>query len=134
MAKFKVVKKIISMTDKEIIKFQLMSHCYVYNIPVNNSDLDCLTLLGMLGETDLISFCDIVTSNKIFKSAQTVRNCLVKLEKNGLLNKTGKSKKVIKLNPNMNIQCSGNIFLDYKIYTIEPDKVEGSLEAISEEA
>lgn len=122
------------MTDKEIIKFQLMSHCYIHNISVNNSDLDCLTLLGILGETDLISFCDIVTDHKIFKSAQTVRNCLVKLEKNGLLNKTGKSKKVIKLNPDMNIQCSGNIFLDYKIYTIEPDKIERNLEAISEEA
>ena len=50
----------------------------------------------------------------IFKSPQTVRNCVNKAEKNGLVIKDAKNKKVIMLNPTLKIQTQGTIFLDYK--------------------
>jgi len=114
MAKVNLVTKKVNMELNDIIKYQLITHCYINNITLNESDLECLTLLGVIGKYDLSDFC--IKASHIFKNTQTVRNCMVKLEKFNLVKKDGASKKTnIYLNPNINIQISGNILLDYKI-------------------
>ena len=60
MAKVNLVNKQIQMELDQIIKFQLITHCYINNITVGELDLDCLTVLGKLGEAELTIFCNIL--------------------------------------------------------------------------
>ena len=46
MAVVKQVQKKVVMSKKDIVKFQLVTHCYINKITVSNSDLECLTLLS----------------------------------------------------------------------------------------
>jgi hypothetical protein len=58
MAVVKRVQKKVIMSKKDIIKFQLITHCYLNRITVSNSDLECLTLYLSLSkqlETALIN-------------------------------------------------------------------------------
>lgn len=126
MAKFNVVNKTVRMELYDIIKYQLLTYCYVKRISVTESDLDCLTTLAISGENDLTEFCLLATEKRIFKSTQSVRNCLVKLEKNNLIQKEGKSKKKIELNPDMQTQIKGNIMINYKFVHIDPKELQGS--------
>lgn len=117
MAKVNIVSKKVNMELNDIIKYQLITHCYIHKIILNEPELECLTLLGVLGNYDLADFC--VQASHIFKNTQTVRNCIVKLGKYdlvGFYHKEGYTKKkTIYLNPVINVQVSGNILLDYKI-------------------
>jgi hypothetical protein len=108
------VDKRVRMGWVEIIRYQLFTHCYLEKLQVSDADIDTLTLLACDGETELTSFCDKVFALQIFKSTQTVRNAITKAEKKGLILKEGKSKKRIFINPDVKIQCEGNIMLDYK--------------------
>lgn len=126
MAKFNLVNKTVRMELYDIIKYQLLTYCYVKRISVTESDLDCLTTLAISGENDLTEFCLLATEKRIFKSTQSVRNCLVKLEKNNLIQKEGKSKKKIELNPDMQTQIKGNIMINYKFVHIDPKELQGS--------
>jgi hypothetical protein len=119
MGKVKLVDKKVTMELDKIVKFQLMTYCYINNLTVSESDFECLTLLGLLGEADLTQFCDTAANKGIFKTTQTVRNCIAKMEKQGLVVKNGKSKKKISLNPVAKVQTDGNILLDYKILHID---------------
>jgi hypothetical protein len=72
---------------------------------------------------ELTTFCEKISELKIFKSSQSCRNALSKAEKKGLIIKEGKNKKTISLNPAMNIQTEGTLFLDFKILGIESKKI-----------
>lgn len=115
-----VVNKQVSMKRSEIIKFQIVTHCYINKLTMSEADYNCLTLLGALGEYDLTDFCTLAASHNIFKTTQTVRNCLTKMEKQGLISKNGKSKKKISLHDSLQIQTKGDMLLNYRIFHIEP--------------
>ena len=102
----------------DIVKFQILTHCYLNKIQVSDADLNCLTLLAINGEQELTQFCNIVHIEEIFRSTQTVRNALTKAEKKNLILKEGKSKKRIAINPSLKIQTTGNILLDYKFLAL----------------
>lgn len=119
MAKVNLVEKTKQLGLDEIIKFQLVTHCYLEKISVSEADLNCMSLLGTLGEADLSEFCTLIANKGIFKTTQTVRNCLVRMEKCGIIVKDGPAKKrIIKLNPGNKIQTTGNIMLFYKFIYI----------------
>jgi hypothetical protein len=110
------VKKIVKGVSRwNIIKYQLLTHCFINRILLSEADLDCLTYLGDKGEEELTDFCIAVTQENIFKSPQTVRNAITKAEKYNLIVKKGKNKKKVSLHPNLNIQTRGTILLDYKL-------------------
>lgn len=116
MALVNQVQKKVMMSKKDVVKYQILTHCYIHKIIMSNSDLDCLTLLSEIGPLELSHFCyEASDEYKIFKSEQTVRNCINKCEKNGLIVKDPKNKKIVSINPSMKIQTEGNILLDYKI-------------------
>jgi hypothetical protein len=73
----------------------------------------------MEGEQELTHFCNKAYDKKIFSSTQSVRNCLTKAEKKGLIKKEGKNTKKISINPTLNVYASGNILLDYKFLSVE---------------
>jgi len=120
MAKVNLVSKKVNMELADIIKYQLITHCFINRINLNDSDLSCLILLSLIGKSDLTDFCIQASYKGIFKSTQNVRNCMVKMERYNLIEKEGGTKKkTIYLNPKINIQSVGNILLDFKILHLD---------------
>ena len=118
MAQANLVQKKVRMGQRDIIKYQLLTHCFINNIQLSNNELDCLTLLGVCGEFELSTFCTMAVDENIFKTSQTVRNFLGKAVKSKLVDKTGTSKKIIKLNDLLSVQTNGNIVLDFKVFYV----------------
>lgn len=116
MALVNQVQKRVRMPKWDIVKFQILTHCYINRITMSESDLDCLTLLSFNQPIELSNFCLDASAEEewIFKSPQTVRNSINKAEKSGLVVKDESNKKVIMLNPNIKVQTEGTILLDYK--------------------
>jgi hypothetical protein len=115
MAQANLVTKKVRMGYRDIIKYQLLTYCFVHDLQLSSSELSCLTLLGAYGECDLSEFCNSAVEEDIFKTSQTVRNFLTKASKMKLVRKDGSSKKKINLNEGLQIQTKGNIILDYKM-------------------
>ena len=114
----KVDKKVRTGKD-QVIKYQILTYCFLNDIQISLSDLNCLLYLAKFESIELTEFCKLISDSGIFKSSQSCRNALSKAEKKGLLVKEGKNKKSISLNPDMNIQTEGNILLDFKILGVE---------------
>lgn len=119
MALVNQVEKRVRMSAWQIVKYQILTHCYLYDIAVSDADLNCLTYLAMEGDQELNVFCAKAFDKKIFSSTQSVRNCLTKSEKKGLIKKEGKNKKKIFLNPDIKVHSKGNVLLDYKFLSVE---------------
>lgn len=123
MAKLNLVEKKVTMELTEIVKFQLISHCYINKIELTQSDIDCYVLLGVSGISDLSEFCIVATTKNIFKTSQTVRNSIAKGVDNNIILKNGGQRKKIFLSPALNIQTKGNILLNYNIIHREASTV-----------
>lgn len=119
MAIVNQVDKKVRMNKWEIVKYQILTHCYLNKISVSEADLNCLTLLALEGDQELTSFCTKAHTKDIFSSTQSVRNCLTKAEKKNLIKKEGKNKKKIFINPEINVFSKGNILLDFKFLSVE---------------
>lgn len=124
MALVNQVQKRVRMSKWNVVKFQILTHCYIKKILLSDSDLNCLTLLSFNQPIELTSFCYDASSEEdpIFKSPQTVRNCINKAEKNNLVIKDIENKKLIKLNTELKIQTEGTILLDFKFLGDESEK------------
>lgn len=109
-----IVEKKARLSLKGIVKFQILTHCYLNKIALSESELDCLTLLSIQSPVEITAFCNTVADEGIFKSCQTARNCLAKLEKSGLVLKEGKNKKILHLSKTMPIHHEGNIVYNVK--------------------
>lgn len=116
MALVNQVQKRVKLPKWDIVKFQILTHCYINRITMSESDFNCLTLLSFNEPIELSDFCLDASSEEdwIFKSPQTVRNSINKAVKSGLVVKDTSDKKMIKINPNLKIQTEGVILLDYK--------------------
>jgi hypothetical protein len=125
MALVNQVQKKVRMPKWDVVKFQILTQCYVNKIAMSESDLNCLTLLSFNQPIELTHFCYDASSEEewIFKSPQTVRNCINKAEKNNLILKDVDNKKVIFLNPSLKIQTEGTILLDYKFLGYDSKEV-----------
>jgi hypothetical protein len=127
MAVVNQVRKSGYMSLWDIVRFQLLMHCHLNEITISDSDLDCLTLLALNGESELTNFCnaaceederlkdtDLSYQREIFKTPQSVRNSINKIENKKLIIKKGRSKKKIFVEPSLKIQTAGNIFVEIK--------------------
>ena len=136
MAKVNVVNKQVRMDLNDIIRYQLITHCYINRIVLSELDYECLTNLGLLGESELTEFCTMMADKRLNEklktwkpsmpnekkpvpSPQTIRNVLIKVEKEGLIQKDGKGRKKISIHPDLKIQTSGNRLLNHKIVRVE---------------
>ena len=132
MAKVNVVNKTINMSLDEIIKFQMITYSYINKLTLSEADLSCITILALNKKVEISDFCNAccVEDNRdkepttsfnkvIFKTPQTVRNCINKFEKKNIVDKDPSNKKVILINANIKIQTEGNILLNYKIISLE---------------
>jgi len=116
------VQKKVRMELWDIVRFQIVVHCQINKIQLAEQEIDCLSLLAIMGNFELTSFCTEAIKQNISGSTQSIRNALAKIEKKELIIKTGRSKKRISINTTMNIQVKGNILLDYKIIRIDPSE------------
>jgi hypothetical protein len=117
MALVSQVQKKVIMSKKDIIKYQILTYCYINKLMLSDSYLECLTLLSIIGPIELSSFCFEASDDYIiFKSEQTVRNCINKCKKNKLVLNNPVNKKLIMINPDLQIQKEGSILLDYKFF------------------
>ena len=126
MAIVNQVQKRVKMPKGDLVKFQILTHCYINKISLSESDLDCLTLLSFNQPIELTDFCYDASSEEgwIFKSPQTVRNSINKSEKNLLVIRSEDNKKAIMLNPNMKVQTEGTVLLDYKFLGYDSQEVQ----------
>jgi len=122
MAHANHITKKIQLGQRDIVKYQLLTHCFINDIKLSNNELDCLTLLGVSGEYSLSDFCIIAVEEKIFKTGQTVRNFLTKAVDLNLVLKKGTNKKKIYLNESLKIQTKGNIILDFKLFYVTKEQ------------
>ena len=116
------VDKRVKMSKDGIIKYQLLTFCFLNDVQISMSDLNCLTELAKLGDYELTSFCKLVAEKNIFKSPQSARNAITKAEKKKLVKKLGNNRKSICINSMMDIQTEGTIFLDYKFLGVESQR------------
>ena len=126
MALVNQVQKRVRMPKWDIVKFQIMTYCFINRISINESDLNCLTLLSFNEPIQLTDFCYDASSEEgwIFKSPQTVRNAINKAEKQGLVVKDTKNKKMISLNSSIKIQTEGTVLLDYKFLSHDSQEIQ----------
>ena len=121
MAVVNQVRKTVRMDLWNIVKFQIATHCILKQLNVSDLDLNCLTFLAIGGEQPLTEFCEAATENKIFGSSQSVRSAITKAEKKNLVQKSSGYNKVVKINPDLKVQITGHILLDYKFVRVDSE-------------
>lgn len=109
-----VSKKIKVDSQFKMVKLQFMLHCFLNEINLSNSDLDCLTHLSIEGCTN--RSLEEVVEKKIFKTVQAARNCRSKLTKLGFLVNDADGRR---LNPSLAIGIDNIILLDMKIGNVQ---------------
>ena len=129
MALVNQVQKRAVVTKWDIVKYQILTHCFLNKISVSDADLNCLTMLSLNSPIELTHFCYDASAEEgwIFKSPQTVRNCINKAEKNNLVVKDSSNKKLVMLNPNLQIQTEGTVLLDYKFLGYDTKETEDTV-------
>lgn len=101
-----------TLPKKDLIRFQIVVYCHFKNIHLSSVRLECLTLLGYTGVTELYSFCEKILEMGISTNMQSSRNALAWLETAGLIKKTRVNKKKhIAIHPNLQITNIGNVKL-----------------------
>ena len=116
MALVNKVEKRIKIKKDGAIKYQIITFCFLNDIQISSSDLLCLTELAKHGSSEVTDFCKSISNKNIFKSPQSCRNAIQKAKKKNLV---VKDKRNIIINPDMKVQTTGNIFLDFKILGVD---------------
>lgn len=118
MALVNRIEKKAMMPKWDLVKFQIITYCYLNRVTVSESELNCLTLLSFNEPIELTDFCYDVSSEEewIFKTPQSVRNAINKCIKKNIVIKDKSNKKLIMLNPDIKLKTSGNILLEIKFF------------------
>ncbi len=67
MAIVNKVNKKVKMSKDDIIKYQILTHCFLNDIQISSADLQCLCELSKTGTKELTLFCNIISKKGIFK-------------------------------------------------------------------
>jgi hypothetical protein len=124
------IQKTVEMNKREIVEYQLVHYCTVNDIQINHTEIKLLALLGELGKIRLVDFGKKAVSRHILSSVQAVNTAVQKLYRTNLYVKEGIGKKLIYLNPSLQIHAEGNIVLQITlIKRDETKKSSGSVQA-----
>tara|TARA_R100000152_G_C6658719_1_gene98208 strand:+ start:341 stop:694 length:354 start_codon:yes stop_codon:yes gene_type:complete len=116
MAVVNRVDKRVKVIKDDVIKYQIVTYCFLNDIQISKADLECLSELGKLKGAELNKFCKVISEKQIFKSPQSCRNAIQKAKSKGLIEKADKK---ILLSDDIQLQVDGTILLDYKILSVE---------------
>lgn len=111
--------------DKEsMIRFQILLYCYMNGMfhgkdPVNITEIDCLTLVGLKGTSPLLDICKELVGYGLFKTMGSVRNALTLLQERNMVVKEKKKghPKTICIHPSMKICTDEIMVMDIKCYS-----------------
>ncbi len=120
-----LVEKVGHLDKFEIIKYQIMNYRFFNKIVLNDTEENCLAYLGEVGKIRLTDFSKKASTKGILGSPAAVTNCVGKLTAMGLIVKEGVGKKIIYLNPKLEIQSEGNIVISLKLIKLEANKQPG---------
>lgn len=112
-----VSERKVLVSREDIIRFQLLAYTHFRRLKVTDRNINCLTLLGLRGRSDLMSFCNELVGFSIFASVQSSRNAIWDLQDMNMICKEGKRRKMVYLHPDMGIMTTGNIIVNYKLFT-----------------
>ena len=124
--KIDVIDKKVSLSQFDIIRFQLTLYCFLNNIKISPAQLNTLAYLGMWGEMNISDFCDQIVEEEIFGNPQTVRNFILQSVRAGYVVRKGKGKKLIELSESVDLSSEGNILLNLKVYYVESQESENT--------
>lgn len=127
------ISKTIQLTQTEMIRYQLIHYCFMKNIRLNNTQINCLTLLGELGTTPLRKFCQLAADQKILANSTAVQNCLYQMDGKGVYVKKKQDRLVVFLDPSLNILTEGSILIELKLITIGTNSGKGAVQKNSTE-
>lgn len=131
MGAIKIEKKVI-LNKFELVKYQLIHHCFINRIKLNETELNCLALLGEVGNIRLTDFGALAVEKGILGNPATVHNCMSKIEKSGLFIKKGTGKIIIYLNPELQIKSEGDILIEIKLLKRETNTTAGNIQKNSQ--
>ena len=66
MAIVNKVEKRIKVDRNDVIKYQIVTYCFMNNIQISSSDLKCLLELAKVSSMDLTDFCTTISEKKIY--------------------------------------------------------------------
>lgn len=105
-----IQKKVKVDSQFKMVKLQLLLYTFFKNIDLSDAELNCATHLALKGFKK--DFLRAMVEEGVFKSEQTVRNCLRKLLTAKVAIKDGKGWIV---NPEISVGIDSLILLDLKV-------------------
>lgn len=129
------IEKTVRLNKFEIVKYQLIHHCFMNKIRLSDTELNCLSYLGEVGSIRLTEFARRAAEKGILGNSNSVTNCLSKIEKSNLLLSKGIGKKIIYLNPDLGIMADGTIVIELKLIKLdEANAATGTVQTNRREA
>lgn len=133
----RITRKVRLGSMEDAVRYQLITELvFLRKQSIIDTDLTYLTLLSMWGPISLKEFCHkavvhihgdgVMTDvEKHPVRIQTVRNRLGVLEKRGYVVKSGKGRKMLMVNPALELGTRGNILLEYNFLYVDTKESEG---------
>ena len=128
------VQKKIRLNAYDLVKYQIITELIFFKKEhLIASDIELLTLLALWGPMELGKFCnaaakkiyDINAMEEFAIRSQNIRNRISKLQSREFVVKTENKKdkrKLIQVNPALDIHKSGNVLLNYNFLSVETTK------------
>tara|TARA_R110001592_G_scaffold255416_1_gene519015 strand:- start:65994 stop:66350 length:357 start_codon:yes stop_codon:yes gene_type:complete len=111
----KVNKNVRCGMDK-VIKYQILTHCFFNDIKVSVAELKLLTELSKNNGIEINDLCEKLKGKCVYRTKQSARNAISKVEKKDLILKDGDTrKKRVYISDDINVQAEGMVFLEIKI-------------------
>lgn len=117
----KKLKYELQMDSLKLLRVQICIYCIVNDLHLSEGELECLIALVLNKDQALHDFCKSYV-NPAFTNAQSVRNTVGKLEKKGLVQKTGKKKKTMVVSESLFLQVGSYVNIIYDIKNYETKK------------
>jgi hypothetical protein len=108
------IQKRGQLNKTDVVRFQLLTFCFFQGLSLTENELACLVQLALQGTVELNGFCTAVYEQQLYASPQTVRNLLTKFERLKLVVKEGRSRKKVRVHPDVDVHTEENILLDFR--------------------
>jgi hypothetical protein len=111
----KVDKKVKSNRDK-VIMYQILTYCFFKDIKVSGTELELLTEVSKHNGIEINDLCEQLSEKCIYRTKQSARNAITKVEKKTLIIKDGDiRKKRVWISEDIEVETHNAILLDMKV-------------------
>lgn len=121
-----LVDKKVRLDIFDIVRYQIIHYCFINRIRLNDTEINLLALMGEVGKIKMQDFGRLATKRSIVGSAAVGLNALMKLERSDLFIKEGHGKKIVYLNPKLNVFSEGSIVINLRLIKLDERKTNSS--------